>query len=241
MCVLLPCISHQRYRSEQICPDSSRLRDWTRASSNWATLNLRAQKLAWVTWRKWFMKRSLFLFVGECFPFLDFVCWSKKGTPKNPSKKNHHKQKIPWILFFIHVSLVYELCFKIHPLSILLYFSLLPKIGRKLTKLKAKSLMGPPRKEWNRIYPIKLDTGWYASLPRSICVCLLDSFGVFGKKAVMVAIALLLSYVIWATEKKTMFLTALKSSREARFGGSSLRLDSMWQIVKVCLLWDAFF
>lgn len=42
--------------------------------------------------------------------------------------------------------------------------------------------MGPPRKEWNRIYPIKLDTGWYASLPRSICVYLLDSFWGVWKK-----------------------------------------------------------
>ena len=111
----------------------------------------------------------------------------------------------------------YELYFKVRPLPILFCFSLLPKIGRKLTKSK-KILDGLPRKEWNRIYPIKLDTGWYASLPRSICVCLLDSFGLFGKKAVTVAIALLLSYVIWATEKKTMFSTALKSSREANLG-----------------------
>ena len=92
-----------------------------------------------------------------------------------------------------------------------------PKLGESSQNQK-QILDGPPRKEWNRIYPIKLDTGWYASLPRSICVCLLDSFGLFGKKAVTVAIALLLSYVIWATEKKTMFLTALKSSREANLG-----------------------
>lgn len=52
----------------------------------------------------------------------------------------------------------YELYFKVRPLPILFCFSLLPKIGRKLTKSK-KILDGLPRKEWNRIYPIKLDTG----------------------------------------------------------------------------------
>ena len=36
--------------------------------------------------------KSLFVCWGVFSFFFEFVYWSKKGPPKNPSKKNHHKK-----------------------------------------------------------------------------------------------------------------------------------------------------